>query len=140
MNGCGAALAMNRITDDADWMDEHRLDCGAALAILSSADEHKRTQLFFAYAHSPTWVRAMIIFLQNNFQNVKKILKRAKRRTPKFFVQVRNIGVAAAAVSAAILASPVALPAVLIKVAGYLAVAGAVAGSVSQTAVTNERN
>ena len=71
---------------------------------------------------------------------MNQILKRAKRRTPKFFVQVRNAGVAMAAVSAAILASPVALPAVLIKVAGYLAVAGAVAGSVSQTAVTNERN
>ena len=70
---------------------------------------------------------------------MKKILKRAKRRTPKFFVQVRNIGVALAGVSAAILAAPVALPAVLIKVAGYLAVAGAVAGSVSQTAVMNER-
>lgn len=71
---------------------------------------------------------------------MKQILKRAKRRTPKFFKQVRNIAVALAGVSAAILAAPVALPAVLIKVAGYLAVAGAVAGSVSQTAVTNERN
>lgn len=68
------------------------------------------------------------------------ILKRAKRRTPKFFVQVRNVGLALAGVSAALLASPVALPAVLIKVAGYLALAGAVAGGVSQTAVTNERN
>jgi hypothetical protein len=74
------------------------------------------------------------------YKNMNKILKRAKRRTPKFFKQVRNAGVAMAAVSAAILAAPVALPAVLIKVAGYLAVAGAVAGSVSQTAVTNERN
>ncbi|MEJ8818543.1 hypothetical protein [Lacibacter sp. H407] len=70
---------------------------------------------------------------------MNKILKRAKRPTPRFFKQVRNIGVALAGVSAAILAAPVALPAVLIKVAGYLAVAGAVAGSVSQTAVTNER-
>jgi hypothetical protein len=79
-------------------------------------------------------------FFKSQIQNMKKILKRAKRRTPKFFVQVRNIGVALAGVSAAILAAPVALPALLIKVAGYLAVAGAVAGSVSQTAVTNERN
>ncbi|TWI83249.1 hypothetical protein IQ13_1357 [Lacibacter cauensis] len=82
----------------------------------------------------------LLIFLQDNFQKMKKILKRAKRRTPKFFKQVRTIGVALAGVSAAVLAAPVALPAVLIKVAGYLAVAGAVAGSVSQTAVTNERN
>ena len=71
---------------------------------------------------------------------MNKIFKRAKRPTPRFFKQVRNIGVALAGVSAAILAAPVALPAVLIKVAGYLAVAGAVAGSVSQTAVKHERN
>jgi hypothetical protein len=71
---------------------------------------------------------------------MNKILKRAKRPTPRFFKQVRNIGVVLAGVSAAILAAPVALPAVLIKVAGYLAVAGAVAGSVSQTAVKHERN
>ena len=71
---------------------------------------------------------------------MKKILKRAQRPTPKFFKQVRTVGIALASVSAAILAAPVALPAVLVKVAGYLAVAGAVAGSVSQTAVTNERN
>jgi hypothetical protein len=79
-------------------------------------------------------------FFTSQFQDMKKILKRAKRRTPKFFKQVRTIGVVLAGVSAAVLAAPVALPAVLLKVAGYLAVAGAVAGSVSQTAVTNERN
>jgi hypothetical protein len=78
-------------------------------------------------------------FFTTQFQNMKKILKRAQRPTPRFFKKVRNIGVALAAISAAIFAAPVALPAVLIKVAGYLAVAGAVAGSVSQTAVTNER-
>lgn len=71
---------------------------------------------------------------------MKKILKRAKRPTPKFFKQVRNVGVTLAGVSAAILAAPVALPAIFIKIAGYLAVAGAVAGSVSQTAVKYERD
>ena len=70
---------------------------------------------------------------------MKKILKRAKRRTPKFFVQVRNIGLTLAGVSATLMAAPVALPAMVIKIAGYLAVAGAVAGSVSQTAVMKER-
>jgi hypothetical protein len=79
-------------------------------------------------------------FLTSQIQKMKKILKRVKRPTPRFFKKIRNIGVALAGVSAAILATPVALPAVLIKVAGYLAVAGAVAGSVSQTAVTNERS
>ncbi len=67
------------------------------------------------------------------------IVKRVKRRTPRFFKKVRNISVILAGAGASILAAPVALPAVLIKIAGYLAVAGAVAGSVSQTAVTNER-
>jgi hypothetical protein len=70
---------------------------------------------------------------------MKKILKRAKRPTPRFFKKVRNMGVLLAAVSAGILATPLALPAVLVKIAGYLAVAGAVAGSVSQTAVTSDR-
>ena len=29
-----ATLTIDRITDDADWKDEHRLDCGATLAIV----------------------------------------------------------------------------------------------------------
>ena len=62
-----------------------------------------------------------------------------KRRTPKFFVKVRNIGLALAGVSAALLAAPVALPAVVLNLAGYLGVAGAVASAVSQSAVTNEK-
>jgi hypothetical protein len=70
---------------------------------------------------------------------MNKIAKRLKRRTPKFFVKVRNIGLALAGVSAALLAAPVALPAILLNVAGYLGVAGAVASAVSQSAVTNEK-
>ena len=62
-----------------------------------------------------------------------------KKRTPKFFKQMRNAGVILAAVSATIVAAPVALPAVIIKIAGYLAVAGATLGVASQTAVTNEK-
>jgi len=67
------------------------------------------------------------------------VVKRMKKRTPKFFQKVRNIGLTLAAVGAAILASPVALPAIVLQVGGYLALAGTVAGIVSQTAVTNER-
>lgn len=67
------------------------------------------------------------------------LIKRMKRRTPKFFKKLRNAGITLAAISAALLTAPVALPAVVIKLAGYLAVAGTVAGTISQTAVTNEK-
>ena len=67
-----------------------------------------------------------------------KIIDRVQAPTPKFFKNVRNTGLALAAVSATILTAPVALPAFLMKIAGYLAVAGGVAGSVSQTAVEGE--
>ena len=33
-----AALTMDRITDDADWRDEHRLDCSAVLAMFNTED------------------------------------------------------------------------------------------------------
>ncbi|HKB43231.1 MAG TPA: hypothetical protein VKC90_02540 [Chitinophagaceae bacterium] len=62
-----------------------------------------------------------------------------RRRTPKFFKNVRSIGLTLGAIGAAIIAAPVALPAVLIKAAGYLLTAGLVAGGVSQTAVKNEK-
>lgn len=68
------------------------------------------------------------------------VVKRMKRKTPKFFRKVRNTGLTLAAVGATLLASPVVLPAAILKVAGYLAVAGAVTSAVSQTAVTNDRH
>jgi hypothetical protein len=67
------------------------------------------------------------------------VVKRMKKKTPKFFRKLRNAGLTLAAVGAALLTAPVALPAVIIKVAGYLAVTGAVTSAVSQTAVKNER-
>lgn len=67
------------------------------------------------------------------------VVKRMKKRTPRFFQKVRNIGLTLAGVGAAILAAPVALPAIVLQVGGYLALAGTVAGVVSQTAVTNEK-
>lgn len=60
---------------------------------------------------------------------------RAMAETPKFFVKLRNIGMALAAISAALLASPVALPAIVVTVASYLGVAATVASAVSQVAV-----
>jgi hypothetical protein len=71
---------------------------------------------------------------------MKTVMKRMNKKTPKFFRKTRNIGLTLAAVSAAVMASPVALPAIVIKIAGYAAVAGGVMSTVSQTAVTNERN
>ena len=62
-----------------------------------------------------------------------------KRRTPKFFKSVRNVGLTLAAVGAAVLAAPVALPAIVLHIGEYLTLAGTVAGVISQTAVTNER-
>lgn len=70
---------------------------------------------------------------------MKTVVNRMTRSTPKFFKKIRNIGLAALAVSAAIVSAPVALPAIILKVAGYLAVAGTVMSGVSQTAVKNER-
>ena len=63
---------------------------------------------------------------------MKKIIKRAKAPTPKFFRVLRNIGIGLAAVSTTLLAAPIVLPAVIITVAGYVAIAGAMITAVSQ--------
>lgn len=63
------------------------------------------------------------------------LVGRANAETPPFFVKLRNIGIALAAISAALLASPVALPAVVVTIASYLGVAATVASAVSQVAV-----
>jgi len=60
---------------------------------------------------------------------------RANAETPPFFVKLRNIGIALAAISAALLASPVGLPAIVVTIASYLGVAATVASAVSQVAV-----
>lgn len=63
----------------------------------------------------------------------KTLKQRLQAPTPRFFKQIRNVGLVLAAVSATILAAPVALPAAVVQAAGYLAVAGSVASAVSQT-------
>jgi hypothetical protein len=70
---------------------------------------------------------------------MKQIISRMQKPTPAFFKQVRNIGLAMAAISASILAAPVALPVIVVKVAGYLAVAGGVMTTISQSAVKMEK-
>ena len=76
---------------------------------------------------------------QSKKRIMNTVVKRMKRKTPRFFQKVRNIGLSVAAVSAAILAAPVALPVILVKAAGYLAVAGSVASTISQSAVQNDK-
>jgi hypothetical protein len=63
------------------------------------------------------------------------IAQRATAETPKFFLKLRNIGLALAGISAALLASPVALPAIITTIASYMGVAATVASAVSQVAV-----
>ena len=69
---------------------------------------------------------------------MKKIIKRAKAPTPKFFKVLRNIGLALAAVGGTILAAPIALPVVVTSIGGYLAVAGGVVSAVSQLTTSTE--
>ena len=61
------------------------------------------------------------------------IKDRMKAPTPPFYKKLRNIGLAAIAISTSVLTAPVALPAILAKIAGYLAVAGTVTSAVCQT-------
>lgn len=70
-------------------------------------------------------------------QDIDKLTlaQRVTAATPKFFLKLRNIGMALAGISAALLASPVALPAIITTIASYLGVAATVASAVSQVAV-----
>lgn len=66
-----------------------------------------------------------------------KLKERYKRKTPKFFRTLRNIGIALATAGGVVLTAPISLPAVVISVASYLAVAGTVATAVSQAVVSD---
>jgi uncharacterized membrane protein HdeD (DUF308 family) len=70
---------------------------------------------------------------------MKKIIKRVKAPTPKFFKVLRNIGLALATVGGTILAAPIALPVLVTSIGGYLAVAGGVVSAVSQLTTTTEK-
>lgn len=67
------------------------------------------------------------------------IIKRAVAPTPKFFKDLRSIGLILLAISGSIVASPVVLPAAVVTVAGYLAVAGGVISAVSQVTVDSSK-
>ena len=69
---------------------------------------------------------------------MKKIIKRAKAPTPKFFKVLRTVGLALAAVGGTILAAPIILPVIVTTIGGYVAVAGSVLSAASQLTTTDD--
>lgn len=70
---------------------------------------------------------------------MKKIIRRLKAPTPRFFQQIRNYGLFLTAVSAVLTTAVIPLPGILITIAGYTAVAGGIACAISQTAVEDQK-
>jgi hypothetical protein len=66
------------------------------------------------------------------------LLGRAKAPTPKFFRQLRTIGITIGAIGTALMAAPVALPVGIVSAAGYLVTVGSVVAAVSQLTVHQE--
>ena len=69
---------------------------------------------------------------------MKTTIQRLKSPTPKYFKQLRNLGLITATVATTIAAAPIALPFIVTKIAGYLALASGVMSAVSQTAIEGE--
>jgi uncharacterized membrane protein HdeD (DUF308 family) len=63
------------------------------------------------------------------------VIERLSAPTPKFFKQLRTIGLVLAAVGGVLVTAPVMLPTIVVTIGGYLIVAGGVASAVSQAAV-----
>jgi 4-hydroxybenzoate polyprenyltransferase len=63
---------------------------------------------------------------------MQNIVKRATRKTPKFFRKIRNWGIAFGAIGTAIVTALVSLPAGLVTLGTYLIVGGSVATAVYQ--------
>lgn len=66
------------------------------------------------------------------------IIQRIKSPTPRFFKNLRNIGLTVAAIGATLIASPISLPAVVVTIAGYCTLAGSVISAVSQITTGRE--
>lgn len=69
---------------------------------------------------------------------MKKIIKRAKAPTPKFFKVLRNLGLTLAAIGGTVLAAPIALPVIVTTIGGYVALAGGVLSAASQLTTTDD--
>jgi ABC-type xylose transport system permease subunit len=68
-------------------------------------------------------------------KNMKsEITERIKSPTPKFFKNIRTIGLTLGAIGGALLTAPISLPATIVSIAGYLATAGVVASAISTVA------
>lgn len=67
-------------------------------------------------------------------QQINTLVDRVVSPTPKWFKQLRNIGITVSAVGAVIVSAPLSLPTTLVTIAGYMILAGGVMGAVSQTA------
>ncbi len=67
-------------------------------------------------------------------QQINTLVDRVVSPTPKWFKQLRNIGLTVGAVGAVIVSAPLSLPTTLVTIAGYMILAGGVMGAVSQTA------
>jgi hypothetical protein len=67
-----------------------------------------------------------------------KLIERINAPVPKFFRDLRLIGLAMVAASGVLLAAPVVLPVALVTIAQYMAVAGGVMSAVSQVTVHGE--
>jgi len=69
---------------------------------------------------------------------MKKVIRRLRAPTPKFFKVLRNIGLVLATGGGTLIAAPIALPVFLTTLGGYLVVAGTVASAVSQLTLSIE--
>ena len=70
---------------------------------------------------------------------MKELKRRWTAKTPKFWINVRNIAITLGAVAGVILTAPISLPAAVITAAGYLATAGTVAATLSQLTVEDPK-
>lgn len=70
---------------------------------------------------------------------MKKIINRAKAPTPKFFIVLRNVGLALAAVGGTVLTAPIALPTIVTVIGSYLTLTGGVLSAVSQLTTTDDK-
>lgn len=68
-----------------------------------------------------------------------EIIKRAKAPTPKFFKNLRTIGLILATIGGTILTAPVAIPTAIVTAAGYITLAGGIISAVSQITVDDPK-
>ena len=71
---------------------------------------------------------------------MKKVIRRLKAPTPKFFKVLRNVGLVLATVGGTLVTAPVSLPIIVTTIGGYIAVAGGVISAVSQLTTTDKEN